>query len=190
MVFAASTMSNQGTDVAKKPRTRKRELYWFKFDFKDYLAKTSHLSLDAHGAYLLLRCHYWLSEGNLPTDDKALAKLLHLPMPRYRAVMKEIRGFFDAQWRHFPSDEEMDRAREIGEKRRAAVLQRYNSHTIVDTVTVTDTVTDTATVKETEVRLLTSEESKGRALSNVERRQMIDDDIGFDEPASSARERA
>lgn len=46
-----------------------------------YLADTTHLSLEEHGAYLLLLMAMWRRGGAIPDDDKDNARMLGL-MPR------------------------------------------------------------------------------------------------------------
>lgn len=46
-----------------------------------YLADTTHLTLEEHGAYLLLLMAMWRRNGAIPDDDKMTARMLGL-MPR------------------------------------------------------------------------------------------------------------
>src|SRR5689334_7243279 len=46
-----------------------------------YLADTTHLSLEEHGAYLLLLMAMWRRGGSIPDDDRDNARMLGL-MPR------------------------------------------------------------------------------------------------------------
>jgi uncharacterized protein YdaU (DUF1376 family) len=67
---------------------------WIPFFIGDYLADTMHLSLEEHGAYLLLIFHYWRT-GPVPDDPAAIARIMRISTFRSRNVMKTVRGFFE-----------------------------------------------------------------------------------------------
>jgi uncharacterized protein YdaU (DUF1376 family) len=75
----------------------------------DYLADTSHLSAEEHGAYLLLIMAYWMQNG-LPDDDERLARVAKIPSERWPAVRAVIRPFFGEGWYHARVEEERAKA--------------------------------------------------------------------------------
>jgi hypothetical protein len=60
----------------------------------DYLADTTHLSTEAHGAYILLLMVMWKSGGELPNEDKALARIVRATPAKWQKMKAEILGFF------------------------------------------------------------------------------------------------
>jgi uncharacterized protein YdaU (DUF1376 family) len=89
---------------------------WMPLYVGDYLGDTGHLTTAQHGAYLLLMMHYW-RKGELPDDDRQLAKitkLTHKTWRRYRPVLQE---FFHSGWKHKRIDTELMRMLRISEKR-------------------------------------------------------------------------
>lgn len=79
----------------------------------DYLADTSHLARDQHGAYLLLLMAYWRKGGPLPADDARLAntaKATPAEWKRLRPVMLEFFSEVDGYWVNKRSDEEITNA--------------------------------------------------------------------------------
>ena len=59
----------------------------------DYLGDTGHLTTAQHGAYLLLMMHYW-RKGELPDDDRQLAKITKLPLRTWRDYRPVLAEFF------------------------------------------------------------------------------------------------
>ncbi len=60
----------------------------------DYLADTTHLSTEAHGAYLLLLMVLWKSGGELPNDDKILARIVRCTPAKWERLKGEVLEFF------------------------------------------------------------------------------------------------
>jgi uncharacterized protein YdaU (DUF1376 family) len=96
-------------------------MYW-----GDYLRDTKHLSLEEHGAYLLLIAHYW-AHGGLPTDEAGRRNIVGLSgwhsMRKWRSICLAIAPFFDENWRHKRIDAELEKQRIISEKRALAGLK-------------------------------------------------------------------
>ena len=92
---------------------------WMPLYVGDYLGDTGHLTTAQHGAYLLLMMHYW-RRGELPDDDRQLAKITKLPLKTwcgYRAVRQD---FFHSGWKHKRIDAELERMMRVSEKRAIA----------------------------------------------------------------------
>ena len=61
----------------------------------DYLADTTDLSTEEHGAYLLLLMASWRNGGVLENDPQRLARTAKVPPKRWPAVWEAIARFFD-----------------------------------------------------------------------------------------------
>lgn len=61
----------------------------------DYLGDTQHLSCEQHGAYLLLLMAMWRAGGELPNDDKKLARICRLTLGKWRRVKEDVLPFFE-----------------------------------------------------------------------------------------------
>jgi uncharacterized protein YdaU (DUF1376 family) len=85
------------------------DLFWMPLHIPDYLADTSHLSTEEHGAYILLIMHYWQRNG-LPDDDVRLARITRLPLDRWVAMRSTMFGFFGPGWFHKRIDAERIKA--------------------------------------------------------------------------------
>lgn len=95
----------------------------------DYLADTTHLSTDQHGAYLLLLMAYWRRGGPLPADDAYLCRIAGMTVYKWRGIRQTIVAFFeerDGVWISKRSDEELAKA-EIRYGKRAAAGRKGGS---------------------------------------------------------------
>ena len=84
---------------------------WMPLYVGDYLASTSHLSTEEHGAYLLLLMHYWKTGKPLPDDDKKLANIARLSPDDWLNIKQTISEFFvidNGEW----SQQRLERDRE------------------------------------------------------------------------------
>jgi uncharacterized protein YdaU (DUF1376 family) len=89
----------------------------------DYLRKTMHLTIDQHGAYLMLIMACWCEGGTLPGDDRHLASICHVPLGRWQKLRPAIERFFqidDTGWHNTRVTEELAKAAGITEQRRNA----------------------------------------------------------------------
>ena len=96
---------------------------WMPLYVADYLADTRHLSTVEHGAYLLLIMHAWMSNGELPQDEKRLARIAGLSLAEWEEAADEVLQFFyDAGgcWRSERIDKELERAQALIDQRREA----------------------------------------------------------------------
>lgn len=89
---------------------------WMPLYVADYLADTSHLSCEEHGAYLLLIMHYW-QKGGLPDDDRKLASIARAMPEQWLSMRDTIAEFFGEGWTHARIDEELAEAEEKYQKR-------------------------------------------------------------------------
>jgi uncharacterized protein YdaU (DUF1376 family) len=90
----------------------------------DYLRKTMHLTIDQHGAYLMLIMACWCGGGSLPNDDKILSGTCRVTEKKWREKLRpRMERFFvidDAGWHNRRVDEELAKAKDITATRRAA----------------------------------------------------------------------
>lgn len=76
---------------------------WMPLYWSDYFGKTSHLTTEEHGAYLLLIGAYWQRGKPLPDDDQFLSAATRLSRKRWRIMRQKISEYFslvDGAWRH------------------------------------------------------------------------------------------
>ena len=58
-----------------------------------YLADTGHLTTLEHGAYLMLLMSMWRAGGELPNDDRKLARFAKLTTPQWQRIKDTIMEF-------------------------------------------------------------------------------------------------
>lgn len=92
---------------------------WMPLYVGDYLGDTGHLTTTQHGAYLLLIMHYW-RKGELPDDDRQLAKITKLPIKIWIDYRPIIQDFFHSGWKHKRLDKELQRMMTVSAKRSVA----------------------------------------------------------------------
>lgn len=61
-----------------------------------YLADTTHLSLEEHGAYLLLLLAMWRRNGSIPDDDRDNARMLGLQPRAWLRLKPRLLPFFES----------------------------------------------------------------------------------------------
>lgn len=106
-------------------------MYW-----GDYVKDTLHLTVDEHGAYLLLLAAYWINGKPLPDDDKQLARIARVTLKKWKSLSPRVRDFFSARDGHLIHkrvEKELLKCSERSSKARASALLRARS-----TTTVTD----------------------------------------------------
>lgn len=87
----------------------------------DYLADTMHLSVEEHGAYLLLMFNYW--QTGKPIPKNRLAKIARLTNERWADVEPSLQEFFcdnGEEWVHLRIEEDLASVREKLTKKSAA----------------------------------------------------------------------
>lgn len=97
---------------------------WMPFYPADYLADTSHLTTQQHGAYVLLLLRYWVA-GGIPQDDEQLAQITRLPLDVWLIEKPTILAFFASDLTHKRVEIELKKSRAISRVRRASAKQRH-----------------------------------------------------------------
>jgi uncharacterized protein YdaU (DUF1376 family) len=86
----------------------------------DYIADTTHLSTEEHGAYILLLMVMWKGEGTLRNDDKLLAKIVRLSPTKWAKIKTTILAFFEVEESrifHKRISGLIEKSKNLGEKR-------------------------------------------------------------------------
>lgn len=89
-------MRTSGAAVNDKPDA------WMPLYVGDWDSGTRHLDCEQDGAYGRLVRHYW-KNGALPDDDAQLARVVGMPLPRWRKMRPVIAAFFvvaEGKWTH------------------------------------------------------------------------------------------
>lgn len=104
---------------------------WMPIYIGDYLADTTRLTTEQHGAYFLLMMDYWRS-GPPPDDDEILQNVTRLSAflwKKTRPVLEKLFSVHDGAWHHKRIDEEMASALEgkgaASEKAKKAAEARW-----------------------------------------------------------------
>ena len=99
---------------------------WMPLYVSDYLGDTRRLTTLEHGAYLLLIMEYW-QHGGLPEDEAELADIAGLDAEGWQTVRTRIaRLFIQPGWKHKRIEEELAKASEISERRKASAERRWS----------------------------------------------------------------
>jgi uncharacterized protein YdaU (DUF1376 family) len=98
---------------------------WMPFFIGDYLRDTRSLTLEEHGAYMLLIMEYW-SNGGLPKNDEKIAQILGISRTKFKRISPNIKRFFSENWEHKRIDEELQKAKERSEKARNSINKRWS----------------------------------------------------------------
>jgi uncharacterized protein YdaU (DUF1376 family) len=96
--------------VTKKPDD------WMPLHIGKYLADTTHLTRDQHGAYLLLLMAYWRRGGPLVADDARLAATAKATPAEWRKLKPVLAEFFtaeDGRWVQKRAQEELIKANSL-----------------------------------------------------------------------------
>ena len=91
----------------------------------DYLADTSRLTTEQHGAYLLLLMDYWRS-GKLPDNDQVLAQITKLSPDAWSNAKAMLMQFFSIEngyWVHTRVEKEIILAKENKDKNHQRAVQ-------------------------------------------------------------------
>lgn len=60
-----------------------------------YLADTSHLTLEEHGAYVMLLMAMWRRDGTIPDDDKDNARILGVSRRKWLVIKERLLPFLE-----------------------------------------------------------------------------------------------
>jgi uncharacterized protein YdaU (DUF1376 family) len=141
--------------------------HWMPFYVEDYLRDTTRLTIEEHGAYVLLIIDYWV-KGPPPDDDGMLATITKSSKKEWQKLRKNLIGFFtvsDGVWRHKRIDHERGRAHPIVEQRqaagRASAQARANKRS-------------NGRVNETSTSVATAEQRRGQRNGNGEANETAD----------------
>ncbi|WP_412479896.1 YdaU family protein [Azonexus sp. IMCC34839] len=111
---------------------------WMPLYIADYLADTTRLTTEQHGAYLLLIMDYWRN-GPLPDDDGALANITRLTTPAWKKNRSTLARLFrveGGEWRHKRIDEELNEAaansKKYAERAKKAAAKRWGKQSLDD----------------------------------------------------------
>jgi len=84
---------------------------WMPLFIGDYLADTTRLTTEQHGAYLLLIMDYWRN-GAPPDDDAILANITKMALKEWKKIKAAVLSFFNLVngfWLHSRIDRELAR---------------------------------------------------------------------------------
>lgn len=98
---------------------------WMPLYVADYLRDTRKLTAAEHGAYLLLIMEYW-TVGNLPDDDRQLARIASMSTAEWRKARPNVQVFFHDGWKHKRIDGELAKSAAISIKRAASAKQKHS----------------------------------------------------------------
>lgn len=114
---------------------------WMPLYIADYLADTSRLTTEQHGAYLLLLIDYWRN-GPLPDDDAVLAQITRMSPDAWSNARSTIQAFFkqeSSKWVHGRVEAELAKAKRNGEtnstRAKAAARARWNTESNAPSIT-------------------------------------------------------
>lgn len=80
-------------DLAKLRKLRMSKSPSMPMFWDAYLADTTHLTTEEHGAYLLLLAAMWRRNGYVPDDDRDNARILGLTQAKWRKVKVRLSEF-------------------------------------------------------------------------------------------------
>lgn len=99
----------------------------------DYMADTSHLTLEEHGAYLLLIMNYWQRGEGLPDNDKQLALIVHTSLKKWYSVREQVISFFyirDGKLVNNRIEAELGKLRSKSDKAKASINKRWDTNVL------------------------------------------------------------
>lgn len=122
---------------------------YYKRHLGDYAAATRHLSMLEHGAYTLLLDLYYITEKPLPTEERAVYRLVGARSKEEReAVSQVLQEFFELRpdgWHQTRCDEELTAKQAKSERNRE--IGRRGGRPKKETQTVSESDTQTVAVE-------------------------------------------
>lgn len=112
------------TDEKPKVKKAKQDI-WMPLYLGDYLASTTRLTTEQHGAYLLLIIDYF-KHGPLPDDDRVLAQICRMNADAWSNARSILQAYFKqskGKWISNRIDEERIKASEKVEKYHARAVK-------------------------------------------------------------------
>lgn len=97
---------------------------WMAFWVAEYLADTTHLTTQQHGAYVLLILRYWAT-GGIPNDDAHLAQIVRLDLDTWLREKPTVLAFFNDDLTHKRIEQELTKAASISRRRSASAKSRH-----------------------------------------------------------------
>jgi uncharacterized protein YdaU (DUF1376 family) len=108
-------------EIVTMSSTNKTDI-WMPVYIGDYLSKTTRLSTEQHGAYLLLLMDYW-KNGPPPDDDRVLAQITRMSEDAWSNAKSIVLAFFELsgkKWIHSRVEQELQAA----DKRKQTAISR------------------------------------------------------------------
>lgn len=106
---------------------------FMRFYVADYLADTTDLTTEEHGAYLLLLLNLWKRDGRLPCQPERLARMVGMTLDRWESVWMVIGRFFALDDGHITQARlrrELDAAKERSDDAKRAATKRWHGQGI------------------------------------------------------------
>jgi uncharacterized protein YdaU (DUF1376 family) len=128
-------------------------LPYMQFHIAEYLADTSHLTTEEHGAYLLLIFNYWQRGKPLDNSNGRLANVVRMSNERWTDVSTSVREFFQVEgdvWTHARIERDLKRVNGKCEQARDARSQRKSYGRSTDVATDVQRVLKEESIKREE----------------------------------------
>jgi len=111
-----------GSNRDQSAKRKSDGFHWFPFYFAEHYTTTSHLSADAHSAYVRLLCVYGIRQGPFPDNDSQLAKIAGISSRKWSRIRPDVSALFQVdvvkkEWRHTELDAAIARAKDLSAKR-------------------------------------------------------------------------
>lgn len=136
---------------------------WMPLYVADYLADTSRLTTEQHGAYLLLLMDYWRN-GPPPDDDQILQQITRMPPDAWsiaRAVLEKFFSIQNGEWKHNRVEKELADAKSKKEvqtaRAKAAAEKRWSKKDATSTAQAMPTQCPSPSPSPSQINQLTTQ---------------------------------